>query len=78
MKKLLGIAMASLLILPVFAGGAKDSSSSSGSNGKSIRVFQLKVEIDQPLKDYAKVYEQQTGVHVEIESAAAAQILREF
>ncbi|MCI1209795.1 MAG: extracellular solute-binding protein [Treponema sp.] len=69
MKKLLGIAMASLLILPVFAGGAKDSSSSSGSNGKSIRVFQLKVEIDQPLKDYAKVYEQQTGVHVEIESA---------
>ncbi len=38
------------------------------SNEQSIRVFQLKVEIDEPLKEYAKLYEQQTGVHVEIES----------
>ena len=35
---------------------------------KSIRVFQLKVEIDSPLKEYAKLYEEQTGVHVDIES----------
>lgn len=38
------------------------------SDKQSIRVFQLKVEIDAQLKEYAKLYEQQTGVHVEIES----------
>lgn len=38
------------------------------TENKSIRVFQLKVEIDQQLKDYAKLYEEETGVHVEIES----------
>lgn len=38
------------------------------SDGQSIRVFQLKVEIDEQLKEYAKVYEQKTGVHVDIES----------
>ncbi|MHC1748197.1 MAG: ABC transporter substrate-binding protein [Cellulosilyticaceae bacterium] len=37
-------------------------------DAKSIRVFQLKVEIDSPLKEYAKLYEEQTGVHVDIES----------
>lgn len=43
-------------------------STPSTTDTESIRVFQLKVEIDQQLKDYAKVYEEETGVHVEIES----------
>lgn len=45
------------------AGGGKDS-----AKGGTVRVFQLKVEIDAQLKEYAKRYEEETGVKVEIES----------
>lgn len=40
----------------------------TSTKDNSIRIFQLKVEIDSQLKDYAKLYEEETGVHVEIES----------
>jgi raffinose/stachyose/melibiose transport system substrate-binding protein len=46
----------------------KTETKNQTSDGQSIRVFQLKVEIDEQLKEYAKLYEQQTGVHVEVES----------
>lgn len=46
----------------------KTDTKNETSEAQSIRVYQLKVEIDEQLKEYAKLYEQQTGVHVEIES----------
>ena len=48
--------------------GNTTTTESNDAKKESIRVFQLKVEIDSQLKDYAKVYEEETGVHVEIES----------
>lgn len=38
------------------------------SKGEGIRVYQIKVEIDSQLKDYAKAYEAETGIPVTIES----------
>lgn len=35
---------------------------------KTLRLFNGKIEIDQPLKEYAKAYEEKTGVKVEVES----------
>jgi raffinose/stachyose/melibiose transport system substrate-binding protein len=35
---------------------------------KTLRLFNGKIEIDEPLKEYAKSYEEKTGVKVEIES----------
>jgi raffinose/stachyose/melibiose transport system substrate-binding protein len=70
MKKQFIAAAAALVMLavPVFANGTKDSSAAPKAGKKSIRLFQLKVEIDPQLKDFAKVYEAKTGVHVEVES----------
>lgn len=38
------------------------------SEVKTLRLFNGKIEIDEPLKEYAKLYEEKTGVKVEIES----------
>jgi raffinose/stachyose/melibiose transport system substrate-binding protein len=46
----------------------KTETTANDAAGKTIRVYQLKVEIDEQLKEYAKTYEKETGVHVEIES----------
>lgn len=75
MKLNLVAATAALALAGSFMGCSKgsapasSSSSSSSSAKKSIRVFNIKVEIDSQLKDFAKAYEDKTGVHVEIESS---------
>lgn len=35
---------------------------------KTLRLFNGKIEIDEPLKEYAKAYEEKTGIAIEIES----------
>lgn len=51
-------------------GGSDSGSSGSGSSGNSdaIRLVNGKIEIDSQLKKLAKMYEEETGVPVEIES----------
>ena len=65
MKKTLIAALSAALLAFSFAGCSK-----GGASGKKeIRVFNIKVEIDSQLKDFAKAYEAKTGIHVEIESS---------
>jgi raffinose/stachyose/melibiose transport system substrate-binding protein len=40
----------------------------AASTGKTIRLFNGKIEIDTALQHLAQVYEEETGVHVEVES----------
>ncbi len=47
--------------------GDADKKGSSGS-GDSIRLVNGKIEVDKQLKKLAEMYEEETGVHVEIES----------
>lgn len=67
MKKQLIAAMAATALAFSFAGCSKKEM--TASKAKSIRVFNIKVEIDSQLKDFAKAYEAKTGVHVDIESS---------
>ena len=70
-KKLLSTILVSALLTGLMAGcgsstGTNDSGSKSG--GKTVKVFQLKVEINDALQQLAKKYEQEKGVKVEITS----------
>lgn len=70
--------LASLMVLSLAAcggggesgGGSDSGSSGSGSSGNSdaIRLVNGKIEIDSQLKKLAEMYEEETGVPVEIES----------
>jgi raffinose/stachyose/melibiose transport system substrate-binding protein len=55
---------------PAETGSAETGTASEGaaSTGKSIRLFNGKIEIDSALQHLAQVYEEETGVHVEVES----------
>lgn len=75
-KKILSTILASALLLGTI-GGCGTSSSTSSTNsqsssdsgsGKTVKVFQLKVEINDALQELAKKYEQEKGVKVEITS----------
>lgn len=78
MKKLITflLAMAMLLSLAACGGGGGAASDNPGggnnpggsSSGNSIRLVNGKIEIDAQLKKLAQMYEEKTGVHVEIES----------
>lgn len=72
-KKLLSTILVSALLAGLMTGCG--SSTSTGSNdsasksaGKTVKVFQLKVEINDQLQALAKKYEQEKGVKVEINS----------
>lgn len=65
MKKTVIAALSAAMLVLSFAGCSKGGSSAK----KEIRVFNIKVEIDSQLKDFAKAYEAKTGTHVEIESS---------
>ncbi len=75
MKLNLMAATTALVLAASLTGCSKGSSASSSASQagsaskKSIRVFNIKVEIDSQLKDFAKAYEEKTGIHVEIESS---------
>ena len=73
-KKLLSAILASTLLVGTMVScgtssstSSSDSTSKSGS-GKTVKVFQLKVEINDALQQLAKKYEEEKGVKVEITS----------
>ncbi|AOR24119.1 ABC transporter substrate-binding protein [Clostridium taeniosporum] len=70
MKKTLSAVLTASLLLGTVAGcsssGNKTAAKSEG--GKTIKVFQLKVEINDALQKLAKKYEEETGVKVDITS----------
>ena len=67
MKKLTFIALGLLLCTSmVFVAGCKGKNSAGGGN--EITVISNKIEIDEALKAYAAVYQQQSGVKVNIKS----------
>lgn len=66
MKKTLVAVLAAASLVLSFAGCSKSDKGASGK--KEIRVFNMKVEIDAQLKEFAKAYEAKTGTHVEIET----------
>ncbi|MDR3593702.1 extracellular solute-binding protein [Clostridium sp.] len=72
-KKLLSTILASTLLVGTMVGcgtssGAGSQSSATNESGKTVKVFQLKVEINDALQQLAKKYEQEKGVKVEITS----------
>lgn len=70
-KKLLAIVLASAMACGSLTGCGSSTAGGGGSNSgsdKTIRVFQLKVEINDALQDLAKKYEDETGVKVDIQS----------
>ena len=68
-KKLLSLLLVGLMGASFVACGDTGSgSTSSGDSGKSIRLVNGKIEVDSQLKKLAEMYEEETGVHVEIES----------
>lgn len=72
-KKLLATVLSASLLCGTLAGCGSSSSSTgatdnSSSAGKTVKVFQLKVEINDALQELAKKYEEETGVKVEITS----------
>ncbi len=75
-RKVIAVLLTSLMALSLAAcggggdsgdSGSSDSGSSSG-NSDAIRLVNGKIEIDSQLKKLAKMYEEETGVPVEIES----------
>lgn len=70
MKKIAGVLLALTLLTGCGgAGGSSDTAEKNAGGGtKSIRLVSGKIEIDAPLKEYAKAYEDKTGVKVTIES----------
>lgn len=73
-KKLLSTILASALLVGTMAGcGSSSTSTSTQSSGDSgsantVRIYQLKVEINDALQDLAKKYEKEKGVKVEVTS----------
>lgn len=85
MKKLLALLLTGTMVLSLGAcgGGGSDSGSgdsgssdSGSSSGTTLRLVNGKIEVDEQLKKLASMYEEETGVKVEIESMAAALISR--
>ncbi|MBQ9495434.1 MAG: extracellular solute-binding protein [Treponema sp.] len=67
LKSAIGLAIAIVFAASLLVGCSKTNAASSG--GKEIRVFNGKIEIDEPLKAFAALYEAKTGVKVIIESS---------
>lgn len=76
MKKVLSTILATTLLCGTMIGCGSTSTTGDSSSdaskkdgaGKTVKVFQLKVEINDALQDLAKKYEEETGVKVEITS----------
>ena len=67
-KKLLTLMLAFAMVFAMTAcGGSSDEESpASAGDGTSITLFNSKNEIQEDFENLAKVYEEQTGVHVEV------------
>ena len=71
MKKVLVAVLAATMISGAFFGCSSNSSKKENDNkeeAKVVKVFQLKVEINDSLQALAKKYEEETGVKVEVTS----------
>lgn len=75
-RKVIAVLLTSLMAFSLAAcggggdsgdSGSSDSGSSSG-NSDAIRLVNGKIEIDSQLKKLAEMYEEETGIPVEIES----------
>ncbi|BCZ44178.1 ABC transporter substrate-binding protein [Clostridium gelidum] len=68
-KKILSTILATTLLVGTMVGCGTTSSTGSGSaTGKTVKIFQLKVEINDQLQALAKKYEEEKGVKVDIQS----------
>lgn len=73
-KKVLAALLASTMVIGSLSGcGSSSSQASSDSktsngNSEAIRFVNTKIEIDKPLKEFAKKYQEKTGQEVDIES----------
>ena len=71
-KKILSTVLATTLLVGTMVGCGSSSTSSASSNkeesGKTVKIYQLKVEINDQLQELAKKYEAEKGVKVEISS----------
>ena len=72
-KKLLATVLASALACGTLSGcggtaQTSGSATSADGSGKTVKVFQLKVEINDALQKLAQEYEKEKGVKVEITS----------
>ena len=76
-KKLLSLLLAGAMALSLAAcgggdsgsgGGASESGAASSSSASSIRLVNGKIEVDSMLKKLAAMYQEETGVEVNIES----------
>ena len=69
-KKLMVLMLSVVMVIALAAcgGGSSDGGSSGGGagDGTSITLFNSKNEIQEDFENLAKVYEEQTGVHVEV------------
>ena len=73
-KRVLATLLASTMVIGSLAGCGSSSSQSSSdsktstSSSEAIRFVNTKIEIDKPLKEFAKKYQEKTGQEVVIES----------
>ena len=63
---LLAAAMMTSLLATGCGAGGGDGGSSDGDSANKITIFQQKTEIYDQLKDMAEVYQEETGVEVEV------------
>lgn len=71
MKKILALLLTGAMTLSLCACGSSSDgsgSSSDSSSGTTLRLVNGKIEVDEQLKELAALYEEETGVTVEIES----------
>lgn len=76
MKRVLAVCLAGIMMAGTAAGCGGTSAAGSGSGGvasvegdaEAIRFLNNKIEIDKPLKEFAKRYQEETGQEVIIES----------
>ncbi len=74
MKKILATVLAASVFTSALVGCSSNNGASEGNGNaentrdKVVKVFQLKVEINDALQDLAKKYEEETGVKVEVTS----------
>ena len=71
MKRLIAVLLALVMILALAAcgnAGETGKTEASGGKGDTIRLVNGKIEVDAMLKKLAQMYEEKTGVKVEIES----------
>ncbi len=67
MKKILSTVLTASLLAGVFVGCSSNNTNKNTEN-KVVKVFQLKVEINDALQQLAEKYEEETGVKVEVTS----------